>query len=300
MLHHDPKTECMTFLKRLFDIVPDFPVDSSYDSRFKSIARICKLCETQKSRFSKVMLNTPCLVTILSGTKRVAFDSEAVEAKEGDFLLLPSGVKMDMFNSPDPREGIYRSVVMEFEPRTLRKFATTYPEAVGQLVPWAAVDSPQIFASPPDIYEAEAFIHLSRALARGDNTGPTVELRVFELIFALLKARKGRLLFTLCGADIGENVRRLFALHPARPWTADAMATQLGVSVSTLSRRLRQEGTNFRNLLRDTRMTHAMEMLRNKQHTVTEVAEACGYSSLPKFKTRFKENHGVHPTQITN
>lgn len=295
---YTPKDECLDFLQQLFERVPEMQAPPPMRSGLNSIARMCKLCEVVGTRISKVMLTAPSLVVPLAGRKTVVLNSCKVVAEEGDFLLLPNGVDMDMLNEPAQAGSTYRSIVIEFEPSALRKFAGIYQNIIDQTVHWDSSGTAPLFTFSPSIHETEAFIHLSKALARGETGGPTLELRLFELILALLQGNKGQLLFALTGNNVAENTRRLLKLHPARPWTVNGMAAQLGVSSSTLSRRLRESGQSFRFLLRDVRMSQAMSMLKNQQTSVAEVAEACGYASPSRFRSRFEAHFGVAPAQV--
>jgi len=288
------KRECLIALRQLIERTPDFQAPRPPSTRMTTVARMCRICDVHKVRMGKVMLNAPALVVVLAGQKTVASQDGQVIASEGDFLLLPSGVEMDMLNEPGGTNGMFRSMVVEFEPHALRKFAGLYPNMVDNLG-WEAGDGMTVFS--PDAREGEALVHLGKALARGEENSPVLELRMFELMLALLLADHGRILFSLIGDDVPEVAQRLVALHPARQWTAPGVASQLGVSVSTLSRKLRQEGEGFRQLLRRVRMERAKELLQNEAMTMTDCAQACGYASLPKFRTRFKEHFGVSPAR---
>lgn len=297
---NSPKQECLTLLRQLFEQVPEFEARPTIRSPLKTVARMCKLCEMHYTRFSEVMLTAPALVVVLDGRKSVTLQSRHVMANEGDFLLLPNGVNMDMQNELSPTQGVFRSIIIEFEPNALRRFTGFYPDLIQAEVDWHSTNAPSLYAYPPSVHEAETFMHLSKALARGEGTGPTVELRLFELILSLLQSDKGQILFALTSDNIAENARNLLELHPSRPWTVEGVATQLGVSGSTLTRRLRKEGQSFRNLLRNTRMNQAKSMFKTGAHSIAEVAEACGYTSLPRFRSRFETHFGHPPDQIRN
>ncbi|UZP67058.1 AraC family transcriptional regulator [Desulfovibrio mangrovi] len=294
MHQNAPKYECLNLLQMLFERVPEFEATPTLRHALKSVARLCRICEVQGSHLSRLMLTAPALVVVLEGNKDVGFQNGSVRAHEGDFLLLPNGVEMDIANNPGSK-GLYRSVVVEFEPHALRRFAILYPDRVKDLVRWNTAH-PRHSAFSPDIHVAEAFMHLSRSLARGEDTGPILELRMFELILALLESGRGHLLFSLTGDDIVETVQHLITLSPAQQWTAERIAAQLGVSVSTLSRRLRQDGLNLRQMLREARMQHAGTLLKNNSEDIAGIAESCGYASLSRFRARFEDHFGITPT----
>lgn len=293
----NPKYECLALLQSLFERVPEFETAPMLRQAFQSVARMCKICEICGSSLSQVMLTAPALVVVLEGHKAVGFQNGSVTVYEGDFLLLPNGVEVDIANTVGP-QGIYRSLVIEFEPHALRKFAMLYPDHVTDMVRWNTVQ-PRHSAFSPSVHEAEAVIHLSRALARGEGSGSIVELRLFELILALLQSGRGHLLFSLIGNDIAKTVQRLLTLGPSQQWTAERIAAQLGVSVSTLSRRLRQEGLTLRQMLRNARMEHARTLLMDRPEAIAEIAEACGYTSIPRFRSRFEDHFGVPPSSCT-
>jgi AraC-like DNA-binding protein len=67
-----------------------------------------------------------------------------------------------------------------------------------------------------------------------------------------------------------------------------ALARSLGVSERTLSRRLREDGTTFRDLLDDVRRDLALAWLREGAYAVYEVAYLLGYSEPSTFHRCFR------------
>ncbi len=92
-----------------------------------------------------------------------------------------------------------------------------------------------------------------------------------------------------------EAVRSLVRDDPASNWTAAGIAASLGMSESTLRRSLRQDGTNFREIVADERMRLAHAMLAEGR-SVAEAAAAAGYASLSHFAKRFFANYGRLPS----
>lgn len=74
----------------------------------------------------------------------------------------------------------------------------------------------------------------------------------------------------------------------------DDVARQLCISIATLRRRLENENTSFRNLVRAYRMEEAMTLLRRGQ-SVSQVTERLDYSDIRAFNRAFKRWTGETP-----
>jgi AraC-like DNA-binding protein len=75
------------------------------------------------------------------------------------------------------------------------------------------------------------------------------------------------------------------------------VAQELHVDPRTLRRHLETEGTSFRGLVTEVRVTLALELLSNTGLTVDEVATRLGYSETASFSHAFKRWRGVPPSQ---
>lgn len=75
-------------------------------------------------------------------------------------------------------------------------------------------------------------------------------------------------------------------------------ASDMNMSKATLSRKLKgMAGQSPAEFVREIRMRHAARLLTATDASVTEVAEAVGYSDTRHFASRFKATFGVPPTQ---
>lgn len=72
------------------------------------------------------------------------------------------------------------------------------------------------------------------------------------------------------------------------------IASDLGMSVATLRRRLTEEGCTFRSLLTDVTLDKADRMLR-RGHSVAQVSEALNYSDMRAFIRAYKKSRGETP-----
>jgi AraC-like DNA-binding protein len=66
------------------------------------------------------------------------------------------------------------------------------------------------------------------------------------------------------------------------------VAKKLAVSPRTLQRKLKENGMEFKKLTEDTRRRFALNYLRDRKHTLTEVAFLLGYSDVSAFNRAFK------------
>lgn len=72
------------------------------------------------------------------------------------------------------------------------------------------------------------------------------------------------------------------------------IASQMGVSVATLRRRLSEEGVSFRDLRR-TVLNQTAKRLLSENQTTADIAEAIGFSDARAFNRAFKDWNGVTP-----
>lgn len=95
-----------------------------------------------------------------------------------------------------------------------------------------------------------------------------------------------------------EKLERLLAAQLHLPWTQTQAAAALGLSTSTLKRRLHAEHTSFAVLLRQLRMENALLLLMGKPLAVGTAAAACGYRSPGRFAAAFKRHFGFLPSDL--
>jgi AraC-like DNA-binding protein len=95
-------------------------------------------------------------------------------------------------------------------------------------------------------------------------------------------------------ATAAVRVRRLIE-HNLAGATTSSVALDLSMSVSTLKRRLADEGTSFRELRRDLLRERATLLLLDRAYSVSDVAADLGYSDVANFSHAFKRWTGRSP-----
>lgn len=98
--------------------------------------------------------------------------------------------------------------------------------------------------------------------------------------------------------SIGSKVRRLtVAALGEGQFGMDVVAKKLHMSVATLRRRLREEGTTHSRILNDLRFEMAKRYLRRPDLAVSEIAYKLGFSHVNAFHKAFKRWTGCAPLE---
>jgi AraC-like DNA-binding protein len=93
-----------------------------------------------------------------------------------------------------------------------------------------------------------------------------------------------------------DDVRMLVLARPGFFPDIDYVASKLGMSVRTLRRRLKEEGSSYRELLDEIRYGLAREYLANTQLPIDEVSRLLGYTEAGNFSHAFRRWSGISPS----
>ena len=98
------------------------------------------------------------------------------------------------------------------------------------------------------------------------------------------------------GTDLAAGVRRTIRGMLARGGvTEETLARAHAMSRRTLIRRLQDQGTPFRTVLKDVRMDMACQLLRDTDNPVANIAIGLGYAGASPFTRAFKRWTGLTP-----
>ena len=117
---------------------------------------------------------------------------------------------------------------------------------------------------------------------------------------ALYQLLKERLTLAEVELDRGlaDKVRRaLQSMVLSGTASSDGVASLLGIRERTLRRRLRTDGSSFQQLLNETLLTLAKQLLTETSLSVSEVSAALRYRDVTGFSKAFSRWMGCSPTQ---
>lgn len=117
----------------------------------------------------------------------------------------------------------------------------------------------------------------------------------------LLHAYAQQLLGAMAPAQettVADRVRELVELLlPTGRCTVEQVARGLGVDRRTVHRKLARDGTTFTSMVDEIRGALAERLVANRRHSLTEVGDLLGFSSLSNFSRWFSARYGVSPRQ---
>ncbi|MBI1686016.1 helix-turn-helix transcriptional regulator [Caulobacter hibisci] len=249
-------------------------------------------CCFVRERIAQLRLADPLIVVVLSGAKELWAGERCERLPAGVPFVIPAGVTFDIVNAPDPVTGRYESVAITIDEdlrRSARRLAGAgdEPGRAGR-----GVSGPAI-ALTPDL--VEAFGHAAAALTDPSQATALARHRILEILLLVRRAPAAAGLFA---ATIRARAEEIVRQDPGRTWRVEALARAMGLGASTLRRRLAAEGGSFRELLLETRMTTAQDLLTHDAYSVAQAAQAAGYSSRSHFARRFRAAHGVRPGRL--
>lgn len=98
-------------------------------------------------------------------------------------------------------------------------------------------------------------------------------------------------------AGWADRARALLSSDLTRTWRIDDVADELGFPRRSLQRALSREGTTYRKLLDEVRVSEAARLLDESDLSVTAIGYACGFADTSHFTRAFKRRHAHPPSR---
>jgi AraC-like DNA-binding protein len=102
----------------------------------------------------------------------------------------------------------------------------------------------------------------------------------------------------LDGVSVGIRTKaKITELLPSGSVNEEKVAAFLNLSVRSMQRKLKEEGSSFKELLNKTRQELAEQYIENSRLSINEITYLLGFSDPANFSRAFKRWHGVSPSQ---
>lgn len=143
---------------------------------------------------------------------------------------------------------------------------------------------------------SHAFSRLVDVLTNGAVSDRILLHRFKELTIWMQEA--GVALESTSPSAVTARLRDLLEADLERAWRSEYAAQALGLSESTLRRKLSKENTSFSQELRDARLSKALMLIQTTDRSLAEIAFASGFSSQSRFNETFKARFAVAPRNL--
>lgn len=274
---------------KLLDATAEF-VYAHQISQWKNQIPGSEICARQRYRIASVKCDAPVLILPLQGIKRLHFLSNDYDCNPGEFLMLHGAVDVRIENIPAV-DDLYRAWAIGFPWRLI--------ELARQLIlnnrenNVEALDNSLVTKGCVSENLLEA---LRRHMQLLQNAPSTIEIDLSQLgiLAALHRCRASGF---LCARDpsLAARIRMMVCAKPQYEWCSTHFEETLHLSGATLRRRLADEGTSLRQLIREARLHVALTILQTQKKPIKVVASECGYRSVTSFRESFIELFGITP-----
>jgi AraC-like DNA-binding protein len=211
---------------------------------------------------------------------------------EGKLIIVPPGVEVSVVNMPHPLKSLFVGAALSFDRATLDQFRTLYAKRFEN---WDLSPRWTIGATDKLLASIANWLRWSREF---DVSKTELRHRLMEIMLILAEQGGVGNLLIERRENATSRLRSLFALDPSRQWSASEASARLGMSVSSLQRRLREHNSGFRLLLEDVRLNRGLELVLGTDAQIGSIARSCGYESQSRFSERFRLRFSTSPSEL--
>ncbi len=243
--------------------------------------------QSSSATFRQLHTSHSLLLRVCSGEKVIIDEAgEKIRVSSGEFAYLRRGERLTVSNHVDD-QGLYRA-----EGFVINEAAILECAKDGQ------IEGPSRTSRAGAMNEefSQTFSTLVDALTNSAVSDRILLHRFKELTIWMQEA--GVALEPTSPSAVTARLRDLLEDDLERAWKSEDAAHALGLSESTLRRKLSKENTSFSTELRDARLSKALMLLQSTDQSLAEIAFASGFSSQSRFNETFKARFAVSPRTL--
>lgn len=95
-------------------------------------------------------------------------------------------------------------------------------------------------------------------------------------------------------------LKKIAELMPTAEPSQEKVAAELGMSTRSLHRKLKEKGVSYKTILDDTRKHLALQLIKQSNLSITEIAYQLGFFDSSSFSRSFKRWSGLSPSHYRN
>ncbi|MDW6001300.1 helix-turn-helix transcriptional regulator [Vibrio mangrovi] len=242
-------------------------------------------CYAQHLR--NVSILTPSLIWVRSGKKCCHYQGKQIDIQGKRLLLTRAHEKLTFVNIPESHS--FSSIQFCFllpPEQTMLAFSHSHADHT----------LPYLDLTPP----LQETLSVLSTLSAKDFSQESQKYWLYALYQQLAEIGKLHILFPDTPCSLAQQVSEYLQQQPDKPHQIEQICPHLGMSKSTLIRRLKAENTAFREILLNVRLNHAVGLMQEGATNQLDIALACGYQSQERFSQQFSKTFGLSPRQYLN
>lgn len=235
----------------------------------------------KEQKLLNVPISKPMFIMVLSGQKNLGKNNELI-CQPGEFIFLSNSSAINMRNIP--KDNHYLALLIEFDFDDFNGLQVNQPHKKEYYI---GKSSPILETLLQQYVEVSTLAPAA-----------VMSSRKRELLTLLCHLGHGDILTLLASTQFKDKLHQMVLNNMPSELTAKQICQQLGMSTSTLNRKLRQEGTSLQNIKDNAKLGLALHLLQSTQHSIGIIADKCGYQSQSRFTERFKQRFGLTPSAL--
>ncbi len=235
----------------------------------------------KEQRISNVSISNPLLVFVLSGTKTIG-KGGGDTCTEGSFIFLSNSPSIDIRNIPGNTG--YFAVLIEFAFSDFEGIGKDSNEERGYIKGEVCSDLRRVVKQ---YIELSAFAPLEIFSLR--------RKEILQILYYLGFKAVGNLANP---PSLAHKISEIVSKDLSGAWSIERLADAFSMSVSTLRRKLKSEGTDIQAIRDNVRLGYGLHLVQTTLDSIGRISELCGYQSQSRFTDKFKRLFGVTPTAL--
>ena len=233
------------------------------------------------------------LILLLAGRAEYAIEGEHYQLQPGDFVLVGRG----SIHRPEVAEGdFYERVILYMEPAYLQRTGMAD-------LSWCFQNAQQqfryVYHSSGNDSIRKLLYELERAMEDTDFGSDILRRALFDQLMVAINrtVAEGKTVDGKVRDSKVVEVLQYLNTHLTEDLSIDELAARFYISKYHLMRRFRCEtGYTIHNYMTEKRLLLAQQML-DRDLTLWEVAEQCGYQDYSTFSRAYKKQFGYAPSE---
>ena len=255
----------------------------------KNVGAVGTIVQACEETLYNLAIADPCVIMVELGTKKMKSKEKGFEIRSAQALAIWNTVYIDVTNLKAD-SGFYQASWIAWD----RELISAY--VLNRAAKKNDARRDVVHIPKTDKMLKDAFARAAEGISDESVPEEIAEHRMVELLMVL--DSKGN--FSPPGAEVplSWRLRKMLNSDPSHKWRVADMTREVGMSESTLRRRLAEENINVAELITDVRMSYALALLQSTEMTVARIASETGYDCVSRFTARFRTRFGFTPSSV--